>query len=165
MIPRAWNSLLSAHELHKNDLSIGILDFLKDFLSSLEGPYEWIFKKKYERYSNKPQRVVIGMEQSPNENSRVSLSTETDRFNQKKAILDWRLNSIDEYSIRRLIDWFGKSLGKYDLGRIKISNDAEVISKENLNSPIGGGYHHMGTTRMGNSRTSVVDSNCKYHTN
>lgn len=164
LFPKDWNSLLSAHEISRNDLSKGVFHFLRDFLSSLEGPYEWTSKIRNSSFSNKPQRVIIGMEQAPNERSRVSLSSKTDRLNQRKAILDWRINSLDESSIRKLVNWFGSSLGKYDLGRIKVSTDSEIISKDNLKSPIGGGYHHMGTTRMGeNKRTSVVDANCKYH--
>tara|TARA_B100002052_G_scaffold285069_1_gene297574 strand:- start:1021 stop:2583 length:1563 start_codon:yes stop_codon:yes gene_type:complete len=157
-----WNSLFGPYDLDKNTLKYNFRSYLNDYISSMKGPYEWISANK--KVNNIPQRVYIGLEQSPNPNSRVSLINKLDNFGQRKAALDWRLNEIDELSIKNITKWFANSIGANALGRMKIDNDIYNINRENLNSSISGGYHHMGTTRMGsNMNSSVVDKNSKYH--
>ena len=55
-------------------------------------------------------------------------------------------------------------VGVHGIGRLQIGEALKNINWKKKNSPIGGGYHHMGTTRMGsNVNESVVDQDCKYH--
>ena len=159
---KKWNSLYSPYDIDLNLLKSDLYGYLRDFISSMEGPFEWFRNKS--NFLNKPQRVFIGLEQAPNPNSRIFLIDKFDDNGQRKVALDWRLSEIDELSIKNITNWFSNSMGTHGLGRIRLGDDIKNIYKENFSSPIAGGYHHMGTTRMGlNSNSSVVDENCKYH--
>jgi choline dehydrogenase-like flavoprotein len=131
----------------------------------MEGPVEWLESlSKNRNILNRPQRVYIGCEQSPNYKSRIKLGDNIDKYGQKKALLDWRLNEFDQRSINNTVNWFSRMVGIYGIGRFQIGEDLKKVNWEHVNSPIAGGYHHMGTTRMGdNIRESVVNKDSKYH--
>ena len=94
----------------------------------------------------------------------VYLNNKYDKLGQRQASLNWKLNETDELSINKVTTWLSEIVGVYGLGRINIGPDIKNIEWTKNNSPIAGGYHHMGTTRMGsNVNESVVDKDCKYH--
>lgn len=108
-------------------------------------------------------------EQAPNPDSRVYLGDDTDRFGQRKAVLDWRLMDIDHASIRRTIEYMAQEMGATDLGRILLLLDEEdsiwssAQSAEDNDRP-SASFHHIGTTRMSNNpKQGVVDENLKIH--
>jgi hypothetical protein len=160
-----WNSLLSVDTIKNKSSYKDIYYSLTNLLNSMEGPIEWTKKiKKKDIILNKPQRVYLGMEQSPNPSSRVFLGNELDKLGQRKASLDWSINETDELSIRKTVTWLSQIVGVHGIGRLQIGEDLQNINWKSKNSPIGGGYHHMGTTRMGsNVNESVVNQDCKYH--
>lgn len=98
-------------------------------------------------------------EQAPNPMSRVTLSSEKDRFGRNFARLDWRLSAIDKQSIRRSQEILGKELNRAGLGRLYIE-----LSDETPPQAITGGWHQMGTTRMHRDpRKGVVNEHCRVH--
>ena len=106
--------------------------------------------------------LMILQEQEPNPASRVSLGTEVDRFGLKRAVLDWQFVENDMQTCKKATIRFAKTFARSNLGRVKVD---EWLLQPNIKydtKHMGGGFHHMGTTRMGISPTEgVVDSNAK----
>jgi choline dehydrogenase-like flavoprotein len=102
-------------------------------------------------------------EQAPNPNSRVTLSGERDALGMPRVKLDWQLTDLDKQSFQRFYDVLGPQFGRSGLGRIQMLDwirTADPVWPKNL----GGGWHHMGTTRMHRDpRQGVVDSDCQVH--
>ena len=77
--------------------------------------------------------------------------------------LNWKKSSLDRQTIRQSVNLFNSWLLEKDLGRLQlfdwlIKNEEYPIYDELA------GYHHMGGTRMSNSKEfGVVDSNCKVY--
>lgn len=113
---------------------------------------------------NRAFELYTRMEQAPNPNSRIVLSAEKDALGVPRPQLHWELTELDKYSIRKMYHILGEQMGKANVGRIKLE---EFLWDENDNSmpdQLGGGWHHMGTTRMSADRNKgVVDANCKVH--
>ena len=98
-------------------------------------------------------------EQSPNPDSRVYLTEETDPFGWRRIALDWRIAPSDLDSLRRTHELIGAAVGGAGLGRVHIG----ITDPPDLGI-VYTGYHHMGTTRMHDDpRQGVVDGNCKVH--
>ena len=107
--------------------------------------------------------LMTRQEQSPNPDSRVSLSAEKDALGMPRAKLDWRLSEIDKRSIRTFYQLLGREVGRAGIGRIQIR---EWLLSDDRTWPsfVSGGWHHMGTTRMHTDPgQGVVDPNCKVH--
>jgi choline dehydrogenase-like flavoprotein len=104
-------------------------------------------------------KLTTRVEQAPNPESRVTLTTERDRLGLNRVQLDWRLSPIDIYSARRTLEIVGAELGRAGLGRLKI-----VLGDDDTLWPAdtAGGFHHIGTTRMSDdAKQGVVDRNCQ----
>jgi choline dehydrogenase-like flavoprotein len=131
----------------------------ENFAKFGEGQKKLKGKKAFSAY-----QLFTRVEQGPNPNSRVTLDTDTDALGIRRAILHWELTSLEKRSIRGIYEIIGQQLGIAAKGRIRL---LEYLRDENDTSwPefTGGGWHHMGTTRMGEDpKTSVVDANCKVH--
>jgi choline dehydrogenase-like flavoprotein len=107
--------------------------------------------------------VFSRMEQSPNPHSRVSLSTERDALGMPRVKLDWRLTELEKHSFRAFYEVLGQEFGRSGLGRVQLL-DWITSSEPGWPSTLGGGWHHMGTTRMHESpRWGVVDPSCQVH--
>jgi choline dehydrogenase-like flavoprotein len=77
--------------------------------------------------------------------------------------LDWRLTPLDRHSFRSFYDVLGRELGQIGVGRVRM-NDWVASGGESWPSSLGGGWHHMGTTRMHTDpRQGVVDPSCRVH--
>lgn len=108
--------------------------------------------------------LLTRQEQAPNPASRVTLSTEHDALDMPRAQLDWRLTDVDRHSFRAFCEVLGAEMGRSGVGRVQMRD--WVL--EPLESPwpgsLGGGWHHMGTTRMhADPKQGVVDVNCRVH--
>jgi len=102
-------------------------------------------------------------EQSPNPDSRVTLSNQRDRFGLPRAKLSWRLSSLDKVTVRKSVQLIAQEFERLRLGRV--TPDRWLVEDDHTWPEfVRGGYHHLGTTRMGsNPRTSVVNSDCRVH--
>ena len=116
--------------------------------SSLEGA-------RYRVYA-----LYLRSEQAPNPASRVTLADERDALGMRRARLEWRLGDLDLESTERTVALLAATLGRSGIGRVfgRPGSDGGFWER------VGGGFHHMGTTRMGtDARTSVVDRHCRVH--
>jgi choline dehydrogenase-like flavoprotein len=104
------------------------------------------------------------MEQAPNPNSRITLDTEKDALGMPRVSLHWQLTPLEKKSTRKLYDLIGQQMGIAGLGRVKLLDWLEDEKNTQWPDTTGGGWHHMGTTRMhDNPKEGVVDANCKVH--
>lgn len=111
--------------------------------------------------------AVIRAEQSPNRESRISLTDDRDVLGLNKINLSWQFNEIDKRSVRVLMQKLDEELRRLKLGHLELAPWLEDTSLQwetdelVSNHPIAG-YHHMGVTRMAESaERGVVDKNCQ----
>lgn len=103
------------------------------------------------------------LEQAPNPNSRILLDTERDALDMPRVKMDWQLTDLDKRSIKKTHELIGEEAGRVGVGRVKLM-DWLLTDEPMWPSILGGGWHHMGTTRMHEDpRHGVVDADCKVH--
>lgn len=105
--------------------------------------------------------LQFASEQSPHPDSRVTLTGERDALGNLRPAVDWRLCDLDRRSMKRTAELVG------------LAHETRGLAEDFLVEPVGdsswpraihGGFHYIGTTRMGDDpRTSVVDRDCKVH--
>ncbi len=113
--------------------------------------------------------LMVRAEQAPNPDSRVILSSDRDALGMPRASLRWRLSDIDKRTVSILADSLNEEFTRLGLGRVEKAAWLQDPSPEwpldptVSKHPIGG-YHHMGTTRMGKTPdNSVVNEHCRVH--
>jgi hypothetical protein len=100
-------------------------------------------------------------EQSPNPDSRITLSDDLDALGMRRARLDWRTLPLDRKAIRLMAALAAGEFQRLGLGRV---TKAPWLDNEQWPADLVGGPHHMGTTRMSDDDSSgVVDRNCRIH--
>jgi choline dehydrogenase-like flavoprotein len=99
------------------------------------------------------------VEQAPNPESRVSLGETRDALGQPRVRLRWNLTDLDKTSLIESVKILARDLGRSGLGRAQALMDSSTVW------PVaGGGFHHMGTTRMHTDpKRGVVDAQCRVH--
>jgi choline dehydrogenase-like flavoprotein len=101
------------------------------------------------------------IEQTPNPDSRVSLTDHRDALGMRQIQLDWRFTDLEKRSVIRTLELLGAELGRYGLGRLRVEIDDDPQSWPD---DLAGGWHHMGTTRMHDDPTrGVVNRDCQVH--
>ena len=116
-------------------------------------------KKAYQSF-----QLFTRIEQAPNPNSRVTLDTEKDSLGMPRAILHWELTPFEKRSIRQIYKLIGQEVGRTGIGRVRLMEYLRDEKDESWPEFTGGGWHHMGTTRMSEDpKQGVVDANCKVH--
>ena len=109
-------------------------------------------------------QLFTRIEQAPNPASRVTLDTEKDSLGVPRAMLHWELTSLEKRSIRKIHELLGQQVGRGGVARVKMMDYLQDVKDTSWPSFTGGGWHHMGTTRMSNDpKEGVVDANCKVH--
>ena len=101
------------------------------------------------------------LEQAPNPLSRVRLIEERDALGVPRVQLEWRLSPLDQRTLWKGPRLLARALGRAGLGRLQV-----LIEEDDHSWPtgLGGGRHHMGTTRMhADPKRGVVDANCRVH--
>jgi choline dehydrogenase-like flavoprotein len=122
-----------------------------------------------------PRGILLDLttrsEQAPNPDSRITLANEKDAVGLNRIQLDWRLQSIDKRTIYTVHRAIGEAIGQSNVGRFKIDINNDYGKDGDPWNPatessgyIGGGFHHLGTTRMHTDpKQGVVDINCQVH--
>ncbi|HWB94484.1 MAG TPA: GMC family oxidoreductase [Puia sp.] len=104
------------------------------------------------------------IEQAPNPNSRITLSREKDALGMPRSILHWELTPFEKRSVRTMYELIGQEVGRAGVARLQLMEHLQDPGDYSWPEFTSGGWHHMGTTRMGNDpATSVVDADCKLH--
>jgi choline dehydrogenase-like flavoprotein len=119
----------------------------------------------YRRLLKRPRELelFVQAETTPNPDSRVVLSDETDAFGTRRSELQWRIGRRDKELMARSVGIIGTELESIGLGTLRMEpwvgdpGDAWVVE------PFGG-FHLMGTTRMSVSPDEgVVDPTGRVH--
>jgi choline dehydrogenase-like flavoprotein len=104
------------------------------------------------------------IEQAPNPDSRITLTNDKDALGTPRAKLHWLLTPFEKYSMRTLYELIGQQLGAANIGRIQLMDYLRDPDNHSWPDTTGGGWHHMGTTRMSDDpKTGVIDPNNKLH--
>lgn len=157
---------LLGHDV-KTEEQDDLFDHIRNIISDADDIYDIFFaiifgRRSYER-SNEITHIDVKCvwEQTPNRESRVSLANDRDQFGQNKVRLKWSLSPIDKESVLRTHELLAAELGRTGIGRLRID-----LADDNSTWPrgLGGGRHHMGTTRMHRDpKKGVVDENCRVY--
>lgn len=122
------------------------------------GWHLWNKINKQARFTH--MRLQAWIEQAPDPNNRITLSSEKDPLGQPKTHLTFSFSQQVWDSVVRSRQTIEKALFNQGLGSLQYS--AERLQHLTHYDKIG--LHHMGTTRMHNSPMhGVVDANCKVH--
>ena len=114
--------------------------------------------------TGKSYQLFTRVEQAPNPSSRVTLDTEKDSLGVPRATLHWELTPLEKRSIRKINELLGQAVGREGIGRVRMLEYLHDEKDHSWPAFTGGGWHHMGTTRMSDDpKTGVVDANCKMH--
>jgi choline dehydrogenase-like flavoprotein len=113
-------------------------------------------------------RCFIRAEASPRRESRVTLEDrETDALGLRRPRLTFVMDTLESRTFVRTMEIVARELGARQGGRVMLR-----LAEEAVNIPIagplwggvGGGNHHIGTTRMSDqSGDGVVDRHCLVH--
>jgi choline dehydrogenase-like flavoprotein len=113
---------------------------------------------------NKSYQLFTRIEQAPNPESRITLETEKDSLGVPRATLHWVLTALEKRSIRKIHELLGQQVGIAGVGRVRMMEYLQNENDPSWPEFTGGGWHHMGTTRMSDDPTKgVVDADCKVH--
>ncbi|HEX2484763.1 MAG TPA: GMC family oxidoreductase, partial [Myxococcota bacterium] len=106
--------------------------------------------------------IMCLLEQAPDPESRVSLSSERDDWGQRRARVDWRLGERERRTLELATESLARELGRLGLGRVRL---AHWLDAHEGFAPGPLDYnHHMGTTRMSDDPgRGVVDASCRVH--
>ncbi len=108
----------------------------------------------------KPMAYLLDhrIEQSPNPDSRITLTDERDALGVRKVNLNWALSDLDCHTFARGQDVVVRELTRLKLGSFK----APALAPKAIRDNARGHYHHIGTARMAKSeRDGVVDTDAK----
>lgn len=104
--------------------------------------------------------ILHHIEQTPNPDSRVTLTRERDELGVPVVSLNWALSESDFRTFARGQELVTAEVSALGLGRFA----PEPITREFVEQNVMGHYHHMGTTRMSTSPDAgVVDTDCRVH--
>ena len=159
-------------KIGKSNISLGIVSkvksygrtrVIKSFFKNLACRMDVDKKVQFITEFKCPGMGSIGtlIEQSPNLNSRVSLSQDTDNLGLFRAKLDWQLSNFDRETIRKTGIAMAKEFSNSGLGNVRL---AEFMLDSNQEIKFKHHAHHMGTTRMSNlPKYGVVNEHSRVH--
>lgn len=166
------NEFVERNNIGKSNITLGIVKkvksygrtkAIKTFFKNLACQMEIEDKVQFISDFKCPGMGNLGtlIEQSPNLDSRITLSHETDDLGLNKTKFEWKISDFDRKTIRKTGLAMAKEFANSGLGNIRLS---DFILDENLEIKFGHHAHHMGTTRMSeNPKYGVVDKNSKVH--
>lgn len=105
-------------------------------------------------------RIDAAWEQAPSFDNRIDLASEVDSFGIPKVVLKWKKSDMDLRTIRLTAEYIAESMVKNKQAKIRLKEwlwNGQYPDDDTL-----GGPHHMGGTRMSNTKSSgVVDPNLR----
>jgi choline dehydrogenase-like flavoprotein len=106
-------------------------------------------------------RLINHVEQTPNADSRVTLSVKKDPLDRPQPQLKWKLSALDQEGVIRAQRLIAHEVGRSGLGRMQI--ELREGANDFLKEAVGPG-HQMGTTRMDDDPArGVTDGNARVH--
>jgi choline dehydrogenase-like flavoprotein len=143
-------------ELYKNNKNTTDLNRISDSTEKAAEPKN--------KSNNLAYMLHTRIEQAPNPNSRVTIDTEKDSLGMPRAALNWELTPLEKRSMRKLYEIIGQEMGRASKGRIRLLDYLRVKEDYSWPASTGGGWHHMGTTRMSEDpKQGVVNAQCQVH--
>jgi choline dehydrogenase-like flavoprotein len=107
--------------------------------------------------------VTVEMEQAPNPESRITLSSEKDALGLQKVRVCWQLTDLERRTAEQFTTMVAAELTRLQLGRCRLAPWLAPPTGDwalNLSEM----FHQTGTTRMAaDPRQGVVDETCKVH--
>jgi choline dehydrogenase-like flavoprotein len=108
--------------------------------------------------------ITIEGEQSPNPDSRATLTDQLDPLGLPRLRLDWQINPMDKRTIRTFVETIGLEFGRLNAGRVKMADWLADPDDRYWTPDLIGENHHIGTARMADDPSrGVVDADCKVH--
>ena len=108
--------------------------------------------------------ACVQTETVPRRESRVTLDRRADGLGMARPIVDWRVGEAELRTVEVFARRLDALLRRHGLGCLDLSGFPLSRDLDRLSDRVGGGCHHMGTTRMSNDpRTGVVDRDCRVH--
>lgn len=137
------------------------LKALGHMVGDLPSTYQYLLSKwNIQPTTFKAYDLDHRIEQSPNPNSRITLSRERNAVGSRQAILNWHFNDLDykTYAV-------GQRILAQELTRLKWGTViAPPLVPEGIRSLVMGNRHHIGTARMSaRPEDGVVDTDLKVH--
>lgn len=109
-------------------------------------------------------QIEILCEQSPDRLSRVGLSSQRDRFGERRLLVDWRIGSADIEALARTCGVLAKTVAETGVGCYEAPIDDLAALGERVRRLGAYTGHHIGTARMAaDPRRGVVDADCRVH--
>lgn len=103
--------------------------------------------------------IFYQIEQAPDPNNRITLSSDRDRLGQNKLEIHWQLNPFDVEQAVRIQEIWAEEFAKSGFGELQFARTKADLKFENLAM-----HHHLGSTRMHvDPKQGVVDANCQVH--
>lgn len=149
-------------DLRNGDIPRNLTESIVSILNDLDGISRYLRcritgRKKCATVLHLETRI----EQAPNPNSRVTLSSGKDALGLNRLRLDWQRGELEKKTLRAMGISLASEFGRLNLGRIQIP---QWLEEDGDSEWMGGSYHHMGTTRMAeNPKMGVVNENCRIH--
>lgn len=150
-----------AEQIKNRTMPAGLSTHVKRIVTNLDEVAGTVVNEIVQRPTH--LELFTQSEQCPNPESRVTLSETRDPLGMPQPRLEWRLSSLDKWSVRRSQELLGERLESAGLGNLE---PAPWLLKDDdtWGSTLHGGHHHLGTARMSEDPTKgVVDPAGRVH--
>lgn len=145
-----------------DDFDNHLVNVLSDFDEVAIYSYQKFFRRELRK---KPTYYLnYHIEQAPNPESRVTLSSERDRLDLPRVQLAWRFGDLEKRTLKRANDIIAQELGRTGIGNLRLTLTDPETGWPSVLRGARGAWHQMGTTRMHpDPKHGVVDESCKVH--
>jgi choline dehydrogenase-like flavoprotein len=144
------------------DIGEKVWDMISD-LGSIVQNAERRFVGRQSIQRLKSADILLDLEQAPNPDSRITLSSRQDVLGLSEARADWRLTSLEQRTAKAFTMFIASEFARLGIGRSRLEpwvEETAIIGEDAVTETL----HHIGTTRMSaNPRFGVVDGDCRVH--